>query len=130
VYPGFVDTTRYATDKIDDAIASGDLTPRVGVGKPIKNLTRDPDWWVRAFLDREQYRDRFAEMTAHRDEVVADAVQAQDLAEAREMIAGLNVNLRRWNAKAPPELSFDPVSEIWLVTQRAKAPGHGGRAQR
>jgi hypothetical protein len=46
------------------------------------------------------------------------------------MIAELNTDLQRWNAKAPQELALDPVSEIWLVTQRAKAPGHGGRAPR
>jgi hypothetical protein len=80
VYPGFVDTPRYATDKIDDAIAAGDLTPTVGVGKPIENLTRDPDWWVRAFLDREQYRERFSEITAHRDQVIAGAIETGDLA--------------------------------------------------
>ncbi len=125
-----MDSQRYATDKIDDAIATGHLTPTTGIGKPIKNLTRDPDWWVRAFLDREQYRDRFAEITAHRDQVVAGAVLARDLAEARAMVAELNTDIQRWNAKAPPELALDPVSEIWLVTQRAKAPGHGRRTQR
>ena len=130
MYPGFVDSQRYATDKIDDAIAAGDLTPTVGIGKPIKNLTRDPDWWVRAFLDRERYRDRFAEITAHRDQFMADAVRAQELGEARAMIAELNRDLQRWNAKAPPELSFDLVSEIWLVTERARVPGRGRRAQR
>jgi hypothetical protein len=122
-----VETPRYGTgktiDKIDEAIASGDLEPLTGTGRPIPNLTRDPDWWVRAFLNRERHADQVAQITSHRTSTVAAAIAAEGLAEARELIANLNSVLDRWNNDAPEEFHLDPVSEIWLITERAKVPG-------
>jgi hypothetical protein len=54
---------------------------------------------------------------------VAAAIAAEGLAEARELIANLNSVLDRWNNDAPEEFHLDPVSEIWLITERAKVPG-------
>lgn len=114
---------RYARSKIDEAIAAGDLVPTVGVGEPIRDLTSDPNWWVRAFLRRESLEDRRTELVAHKDHLVALAVAADDLATAREQLAVVNHRLERWNEEVPPELSIETVSEIWLVSERAKAPG-------
>jgi hypothetical protein len=118
-----VDTERYARKQIDEAIDSGELTPTVGVGEPIDDLTNDPEWWVRAFFRREQLWDRRRELVAHRDRRIAGAITDDDLAVARGQIAELNRRLEKWNADVPSEFFIDPVSEIWLLTERAKEPG-------
>lgn len=123
-YSQIVGTERYVIKEIDEAIAAGDLEPTTGTGKPIPNLNRDPDWWVRAFLKREDYAERLAEITSYRKGEVAAAVAAEHLSDARETIADLNEVLERWNEKAPEEFILEAVSEIWLITERAKAPGH------
>lgn len=118
-----MDAPRYAIDRIDEAIAAGDLEPRTGSGEPIPNLTRDPDWWVRALLDRERYAERLTEFESYRTRIVAGAVAAERLAEARASITNLNHVLERWNENAPHGFILEPVSEIWLITERARAPG-------
>jgi hypothetical protein len=123
-----VEAPRYdidnVTDRINKAIAAGDLEPLRGKGKPIPNLNRDPDWWVRALLDRERHAEQLTEIESYRSTCVASATAAGHLDEAREMIANLNAVLERWNNKAPEEFFMEPVSEIWLITERAKAPGY------
>ena len=123
-YSVIVDAQRYAIEKIDEAIAAGELDPLTGTGRPIPNLTRDPDWWARALLERERYADRLAEIESYRNYTVAQAVAAEHLVDARATIAELNGILERWNENAPPEFVVQPVSEIWLITERAEAPGH------
>jgi hypothetical protein len=118
-----VDTPRYAIDRIEEALEAGDLEPTRGVGEPIANLSRDPDWWVKAFLEREQYADRMADMVEWRASTIAAAVTADQLGDAREMLTRMNTTIARWNGKAPPDLAMEPVTEIWLVTQRAETPG-------
>ncbi len=118
-----MDWERYARKQVDDAIEAGELEPTAGIGEPIHGLTHDPDWWIRAFLEREKMPDRRAEILEHRDGVIAEAVAAHDLDTARSLIAALNRVLRRWNDKAPEEFAIEPVSEIWLITERARAPG-------
>jgi hypothetical protein len=118
------DAQRYAIEKIDEAIAAGELQPLTGTGEPIPNLTRDPDWWLRAFLERERYAERLAEIESYRRGIVAESITTEHLADARERMANLNDVLERWNENAPPEFSLEPVSEIWLITERARAPGY------
>jgi len=118
-----VDTPRYANDRIEEALAAGDLEPARGVGEPIPNLSRDPDWWVRAFIEREQHADRFAEMMEWRTNMIATAIAADQLANARDIVKNMNTTISTWNEKAPPRLALEPVTEIWLVTQRAGTPG-------
>lgn len=122
-YPDRVDAQRYANDRIEDALAEGELEPQRGVGEPIANLTRDPDWWVRAFLEREQYADQVADMTAFREAAIAEAVHTEHLADARASIAEMNAALARWNENAPEPFKMEQVSEIWLITERARTPG-------
>ena len=118
-----VDVPRYAIDEIDEAVAAGELEPLTGTGKPIPNLTRDPDWWVRAFLDRERHAELLADIESYRTRAIAEAVETEHLVEARATIAELNDAIVRWNERAPDEFNLEPVSEIWLITERAKAPG-------
>ena len=125
-YLGIVEAPRYDIDKvidrIDEAIVAGDLEPHRGKGKPIPNLTRDPDWWVRALLDRERHAEQLTQIESYRNTCVESAIAAEHLNEARETIAELNAVLEGWNDKAPEEFFIELVSEIWLVTERAKAP--------
>ena len=43
--------------RIREAIESGELEPREGVGEPIPNLDHDPDWWVKSWVERENLKD-------------------------------------------------------------------------
>ncbi len=118
-----MDTQRYAERRIDEAIASGDLTPTVGVGEPMRDLTGDPDWWVRAFIERERVEEGRKELEAARRDVVAEAVSVDALEAARHMVGRLNLRIARWNERAPAGFAVEPVSEVWLIAQRARMPG-------
>ena len=117
-----VDSARYADKKISEAMARGDLEPREGVGEPMDTLTNDPDWWVRAFMERELMPERFAEIQASVLSRTTSAVQADDLATARETLARVNADVRQWNDRADAPFHLEERSELWLVTERARRP--------
>jgi len=110
---------RYAEELIANALARGELDPSEGLGEPIADLDRDPGWWVRAFLHREQLSDRRAELAAVIDRRIEEAVAAATLADARELLAEANRSVRAWNTEAPVGLRFDERSEVWLLDARA-----------
>lgn len=107
---------------ISDALARGDLTPREGVGEPLGDLDDDPDWWVRSWLAREAIPDRFAAVCATHDGLLSDAVTADDLAAAREILAAANAIADSWNEGAPASHRLPSRSEVWLIDRRAGRP--------
>jgi len=118
-----VDVERYAQERLDEAIAAGDLTPTVGVGEPIRNLTNDPDWWLRALFERERVPERHADFLAHVRTALHEATHAQSLADAREVLSAINRDIAVWNEQLPEDYQIEPESEVWLITERGKLPG-------
>ena len=117
-----MDVQRYADKLINEAIARGEMEPATGVGEPLPPMAQDPDWWVRAFLERETLPDRHDELRRSVLRRVDTAITAESLDEAREILAGANADVVRWNAEAPDQFHLEERSEIWLVTERAKRP--------
>jgi hypothetical protein len=117
-----MDTQRYAEGLIEAALARGELVPLEGRGEPLRELDRDPAWWVKAFLHREQLPERRTELSAIVDAGLASAVAAATLDEARAKLAAVNRTVRAWNAEAPIALRIEERSEIWLLAARAGHP--------
>ncbi len=117
-----MDTQRYAEGLIEAALARGELIPLEGTGEPLPELDRDPAWWIKAFLHREQLPQRRAELSAIVDAGLASAVGAPTLSEARTALAAVNRTVRAWNAEAPAALRIEERSEIWLLDARTGHP--------
>lgn len=117
-----MDSARYADWKISEAMARGELDPQEGVGEPLVGLTNDPDWWIRAFMERELLPERFAEIQASVLARTAAAVQADDLSTARGILAAVNADIRQWNDRADSPFHLEEHTELWLVTERARRP--------
>lgn len=113
---------RYAHERITDAIESGELTPREGLGEPLGTLDPDPDWWVRSFLERERLPELAGVFARSHAERLASAVDADDLAEARAILAGVNRDVVAWNADVPFAFRLEEFTEVWLISERAKRP--------
>lgn len=116
------DAVRIADRMISEALARGDLDPAAGVGQPLGRLDDDPDWWIRAFLEREQLPDRFAAVSRTVAEATARAIRADDLPEARRRLAEANAHAATWNRDAPPGHRIPIRSEVWLLDRRAERP--------
>ncbi|MDK1019401.1 MAG: DUF1992 domain-containing protein [Actinomycetota bacterium] len=108
-------------DQIKEALDSGKLAPTRGVGEPIGDLDNDPAWWAKSLLRRERAAERFGDVMARRDSEISRAIGADDLREARAIIVSLNESIKQWNMSVDHERRLDPVSEIWLLTERASA---------
>jgi hypothetical protein len=112
---------RLVEQQIKDALASGALSPTRGIGEPFPKLDNDPAWWAKALLRREQAADRMGDVRASRAERVVAAVAAEELAQARAIVASLNQDVAAWNANVDEEYHLELVDEIWLLTEREKA---------
>jgi hypothetical protein len=108
-------------EQIQDAIASGELTPTRGVGEPFEKFDNDPAWWAKALLGREQAADRYGDVSADRDRRIAQAVNADNLSDARAVLSSLNTDLASWNSRVEEEHRLDLLTEVWLLTERANA---------
>ena len=117
-----MDVQRYADKLINEAIARGEMEPATGVGEPLPPMSHDPDWWIRAFLERETLPDRREELDASIQRRVEAAILAESLDDARTILASANADAARWNAEAPEQFHLEEHSEIWLITERAKRP--------
>ena len=117
-----VEGARRIEELIGEAIARGDLTPTEGVGEPIRRLDADPDWWVRGLLTRESLPDRFRRARRDHAAIVAAAIAAEELAEARGLLAVANTRARRWNEEAPASHRLPERTEVWLLDRRAGRP--------
>lgn len=113
---------RYADKLISEAIERGELEPQQGVGEPLGGLSNDPDWWIRAFMNREAMPERFAEMQASVHSRIGQAISASELTAAREMLAEVNADIARWNNQAEAPFRLDERSEVWLLSERARRP--------
>jgi hypothetical protein len=117
-----VEPQRYAEKLISEAIERGELEPQAGMGQPLVGLTNDPDWWVRAFLSREQMPERFAEMKASVRSRTRQAIATNELSVARATLAEVNRDIRRWNERADDAFHIEERSELWLISERARRP--------
>ena len=110
---------------IAEAIERGELEPGAGAGRPFGPMSMDPDWWVRAFLEREGLPDRRTEIMRFRTSCVEAAIAAATLDDARAALARANREVRRWNEGVPEVHRIAELSEIWLLDARAGRPGTG-----
>lgn len=117
-----MDPQRYAEKLISEAIERGDLEPTEGTGEPLGRMSMDPDWWVRAFLEREELPGKRREFVERLDSSLADAIGAGDLTEARLLLEQANADTRRWNSAVPREYQIEEHSELWLLDRRAGRP--------
>ena len=108
-------------EQIQDAIASGELTPTRGVGLPFQKFDNDPAWWAKALLGREQAADQYGDVSADRYRRAAHGVNAEHLRDARAILASLNTDLAAWNSGVEEEHRLDLLTEIWLLTERTNA---------
>lgn len=107
---------------ISEALARGELEPKAGVGEPLPELTNDPGWWIRAFMEREELPEKQAELDRSVQHRLASATDAEELAEARSILATVNGDIRRWNRDVPAEFRMEEHSEVWLISERARRP--------
>ena len=116
-----MDSDNPVEEQIQDAIASGELTPTRGVGQPFEKFDTDPAWWAKALLRREQAADLYGDVSAERHRRTAHAVNAENLTDARAILASLNTDLAAWNSGVEEEHRLDLLTEIWLLTERTNA---------
>ena len=117
-----MDPQRYAEKLISEAIERGELEPAEGTGEPFAAMSMDPDWWVRAFLERERLPERWDELDGIRRAETDRAIADPDLSAARRRLAALNETLSRWNLQVPESDRFQIHNEIWLLDRRAERP--------
>lgn len=117
-----MDHERYAERLITEALARGELDPSVGAGRPLPDVASDPDWWVRALIERERFPQRHADAVAGWSDLVTSAVDASDLATARTLLEQANGHAEAWNAAAAPEFALPITSELRLLAARVRRP--------
>ncbi len=117
-YDDDMDSEEHVEKLIVDALASGELSPTQGVGKPIPNLDQDPMWWVKSLVRREKAADGLGEVIAERDRQLDLAVRAGNLSDARSIHHSLNRAIGEWNKEVEEEHRLDVLDEIWLLTER------------
>ena len=117
--------------QIREAIERGEFENLPGQGKPIKGLTGrdDENWWVKAYLEREQLPLPLPTALALRKEVITlqeTLADVPDEQSVREMVTDLNHRIaesHRIRADGPPIV-------IGLVNvERAVAEWRRGRAR-
>lgn len=107
--------------QIEAAIASGELSATRGLGRPMGKLDPDPMWWVKQLLRRERATDGLADIVSGYDRATESAIAANNLDEARSILAVANEAIAAWNAEVAEEFRVDARNEIWLLTERENA---------
>lgn len=118
---------------IDQAIARGEFDDLPLAGKPIPGITRhDPDWWLKALIEREQISGVLPEaIQLRKDDAVLverlDALRTED--DVRSAVEELNariVSARRQLMGGPPVVTplRDVESEVrdWHARRRVPEP--------
>ncbi len=122
----------WADEVVDRAIARGDFDHLALAGKPIPGLTRhDPDWWLKAYLEREHITGIGPEVfLLRRDGAELDRRIDEEHTEAgvRELVDEFNVRVlaaRRQLRGGPPVVTStrDPDAEVarWRARRQAAA---------
>jgi len=124
-----------------------------GYGKPIPDHGDDPDWWLRAYLDREGLSaeallPESLQIRRELERLPAAVDAARDEAEVRELVGVLNRRIAEWiRLPSPPMLPIhtvdpDDMLERWRAGRPAPSaaetppvaaptrPGRGRLARR
>ena len=117
-----------AERKLREAIERGEFDDLPGQGKPLDLSDRDPNWWVKGLLEREQLRMPLPTSLALRreageiDETVADC---RSEAAVRAIVDDLNERIldsHRRRVDGPPvvtaKVDVDAVVERWRARRR------------
>ena len=130
----------WADEVIRQAIARGEFDHLALAGRPIPGLTRhDPDWWLKAFIEREHITGIGPEaFQLRRDDAALDRRIDEEHTEAdvRELVEEFNhrvVEARRQLLGGPPVVT--PTRDVDLEVarwreRRAAAAAASGRASR
>ena len=118
-YDCWVDPQLYADQAIREAIAEGSLNASDHAGEPLpKMLPNDVGWWIRALFERESLPERYAEVKRIADRLLAQAVAAPTLEEARAVLEARTASVKVWNEDAPETHQLPTVEEPELVGLR------------
>ena len=121
---------------IDQAIARGEFDDLPLAGKPIPGIARhDPDWWLKALIEREQISGVLPEAIQLRkdDAVLADRLDAlrteDDVREAVEEFNARIVSARRQLMGGPPVVTplRDVDREVHAWASRRRQPDRRSR---
>lgn len=115
-----MDAHHPADDIIRGAINAGALDASAHAGKPLPPMRKNnPGWWIQSFLAREKLPDQLKETSQRANAMLAQAVGAESLDEARSILADRNTGIEAWNEAVPEEHHLDLVEETDLLTMRA-----------
>ena len=104
------------------AMEGGAFDNLPGAGKPIADVSNDPDWWVKKLIQREQVSmlPPSLELARKVEKELAAIATLPDEATVRRRIAALNAEIARFNAtvlEGPPTnlatLDVDQVLAQW-----------------
>jgi Domain of unknown function (DUF1992) len=118
----------FADELVRQAMARGEFDDLPLAGKPIPGLTgrHDPDWWLKAFIEREQISGVLPEALQLRNDDVAldDRLDAESVEErVREIVAEFNariVDARRQLLGGPPVVTPTRDVEAEVVRWRRR----------
>ena len=130
--PPGMSTGSWVDMQIAAAMQEGAFDNLPGAGKPLKNIgkARDPDWWVKQFIEREGAHITPPALELRRKvERELDAIEKiADEAVVRERIAKLNAEIAKFNAtvvEGPPTnlviLDIDQVVRRWRLGRFAQS---------
>lgn len=119
---------------VDQAIARGEFDHLPLAGKPLPNLTRhDPDWWLKAYVEREHVSGVLPEALQLRADVerLNDRLdEMRSESRVREVLAELNrriVEARRQLLGGPPVVTPLRDVEAEVAAWRARRGREKGR---
>lgn len=116
-----MDVEGHSDKLIREAAARGEFDDLPGQGEPLGKLTMDPDWWIKAFLEREKLPEKRQDVVNARKGIIREAIAADTLDEARRLLAHANHLVRSWNERAPSDHHVEERTEVWLLDQRESA---------
>jgi Domain of unknown function (DUF1992) len=125
----------FADELVRQAMARGDFDDLPLTGKPIPGLTgrHDPDWWLKAFIEREQITGVLPEALQLRkdDADLDDRLDRQHLEDGvREVVEEFNariVEARRQLLGGPPVIT--PLRDVEREVARWRERRRAGQAQ-
>lgn len=106
--------------RIREAIERGDFDDLPGTGAPLAGLEQPyrPDWWARAWVERERSADRRAESIEEIERTARRLWAAPDLTRLHEIMDDIDVARRE--AGLDP-LDRDAAVTMWKSVRRHRA---------